>query len=898
MALPSSGPLSAFDLNIELGNNSYAQIDFLTAAEDFAVSFTTDGNNPIDMSEFYGLSAGYNYGFSDWNGTVNITEFGVISATVGNAASVEVLTSNFTPLTTSGQIKIVDIRVTAPTTFDGQSVDNAGGQLTGTGSAFQPQVGRYLQLDSDGGYLTPLAGDDTSVALTVTDTYYNDDSSPTIWEIDIETLSSNSIPVVSPLPISGTGTQTVNASIANNPNGSLRDIRFRVTGDITQAAGGKTAYVDISQDTYTPVYAPTISITSVSPSAPYSYSGAPQIYVTISKTNVSSFSGEISPGIDGNGAIFSSIQPSGITVLDDTHITGTGNNFYIEIPARGDSDETTKESFLSVSVSNSAGGDSDSYTLSQEGYVAPVYSWGGSLSINRNTGVVSVSGDDSAGTITLTPSSFDLVTSSTPRSVVVGNIVIPSGYQNAGTSFSETVSLTQLAAQELLSISANTSVSGQGENIQVTVDTTDVYSTQWTAYITYVDQDNSTNWVQLAANNTGTGDDTFNVIVDANYVGSNGYDGTQRQFDIRVDKDGGGVSSNTLTFYQNIGTAPVQKPTFSVSPTSLDWTYSQSGTGNSQTITATHTGGDTPTAVSFYISGVHYGLVQTDSNVPLVVTGGPWVAEATNDGAGTFQVGVYPLSTNSGTTDKTENLTINMGNSGGTTSTNIPLTQTYPVNWSTDVSSLSFTTSGGTENITLNSSFSWTATVSGTGFSIDTTSGGSGTNTISVTKTQSDLGGSGTVTFSASGQTDIVVSLSQAAAILEYNWFLNGVQQYSTSTAVLPSSTATSYSVGLYAFRGSTAEATPWQLDRTSASTWITLNTTTSGGGALASTTTSQNTSGTPYLYINVAENTSSTRNGSVDILGLDGAYIATITISQSGTSGGTGGGGEKGPQV
>ena len=897
MPLPSSGPLSAADLNTELGNNFNDTIDFLNAAEDFAVSFTTDGTNPIDMYEFYGLSAGYNYGFSDWNGTVSITEFGIISATAGNAAAVEVLSSNFTPLRTSGQTQIVDIRVTAPTTFNGQSVDNAGGQLTGTGSAFQPQVGRYLQISSDGGYISPLAGDDTSVALTVTDTYYYDNSSPTIWEIDIETLSANSIPVVSPLPISGTGTETVNASIANNPNGSLRDIRFRVTGDATQAAGGKTEFIDISQDTYTPVYPPTISIDSVSPSSPYSYSGAPQIVVTVSKTQVSSFTAQISPGIDGNSAIFSSIQPGGVTILDDTHISSTSNTFYIEIPARSDTNETTKESFLSVYISNGAGSDSDSYTLSQEGYAAPVYSWGGSLSINRNTGVVSVSGDDSAGTITLTPSSFDVVTSSTPRSVVVGNIVIPSGYQNEGTSFSETISLTQLAAQELISISADTAVSGQGESIEVTVDTTDVYNTQWTAYITYVDQDNSTNWVQLAAGDTGTGDGSFFVFVSANYVGSNGYNGTTRYFDIRVDKNGGGLSSNTLSFYQNVGSAPVQKPTFSVSPTSLDWTYSQSGIGNYQTITATWDGGSIPTSVSFYLSGIHYGLVQTDSNVPLVVSGGPWVAEATNDGAGTFQVGVYPLSTNSGTSDKTENLTINMGNSGGTTSTNIPLTQTYPVNWSTNVSSLSFTSAGGTQNITLDSSFSWTATVSGTGFSINTTSGGSGTNTISVTKTQSDLGGSGTVTFSASGQSDIVVSLSQAEATLEYNWFFGGVQQYSTSISVLPSSIATGYSIGLYAFRGSTADATPWQLSRNSG-TFITVSTTTSGGGAIASTTTGQNTSGTPYLYINVAENTtSSTRTGSVDVLGLDGAYIATITISQSGTSGGTGGEREE-PQV
>jgi hypothetical protein len=166
--------------------------------------------------------------------------------------------------------------------------------------------------------------------------------------------------------------------------------------------------------------------------------------------------------------------------------------------------------------------------------------------------------------------------------------------------------------------------------------------------------------------------------VDPNYSGSNGYDGTTRYFDIRVDKDGGGLSSNTLSFSQAVGTAPAQSPIFSTSPTSLTWSYSQSGSGAYQTITATRTGGSTPQQVSFYITGENFGLVQTDGNVPITVSGGPWIAEAINDGAGSFQVGVYPLTTNSSTSiENTEDLNIYMAATGApATSINVPLTQT------------------------------------------------------------------------------------------------------------------------------------------------------------------------------------------------------------------------------
>jgi hypothetical protein len=359
MPLPSSGPISADDLNDELGNPPGTSIDFETAAN----ALLANPSRPHGMDEFYGASAGYNFTFPDWNGVVSITEFGLISATVGNAASRTINTSNF-GVVTSSTPRTVSITIVAPSTFNGQPVDNAGQSLTGNKSATQPAVGRYLELTANDYSLT---GQETQVSLTINDLYYTD----TTWTLsDTPTFGTNGLELAA-YTNTGTGDTTRTLFLNQNTSGTERRTTFTVTGNI----GGKTDSIEVSQTSYTPVFA----------------------------------------------------------------------------------------------------------------------------------------------------------------------------------------------------------------------------------------------------------------------------------------------------------------PQFTPSPTSLEWTYSQSGTGARKTLTATRTGGSTSTAVSFYLSGTYYGLIQIDSNVPVNVTGGPWIAEATNDGVGTFSVDVYPLTTNSGGSDKVENLTINMGNAGGTTSINVPLTQTYNV---------------------------------------------------------------------------------------------------------------------------------------------------------------------------------------------------------------------------
>ena len=571
MPLPSSGPISADDLNEELGNSPRTQIDFESAAE----SLLETATRPHSMNEFYGASLGEDFLFSDWNGSVSISESGAISATLGNAASRTINTSNF-EVVTSSTPRTVSITIVAPSTFNGQTVDNAGQPITGTRSATQPAIGRYLELTAND---YSLEGQETQVSLTINDLHYND----TDWTLsDVPTYGTNGLQLAIYNEF-GTGDTTRTINLSQNTSGTTR----RSTFTVTSAIGSKTDSIEISQTSYT----------------------------------------------------------------------------------------------------------------------------------------------------------------------------------------------------------------------------------------------------------------------------------------------------------------PVQTPTFEPVPTSEDWTDSQSGTGVSKVITANYNGGSAPTSVTFYLSGTHFGLQEEESNVQLIESGGPWRAQATNtSGISQYRIGVYPLSTNSGTSDKEENLVISMGNGSDTNSINVPLTQTFNVSWETDVSSLSFTRFGGTKNIILTTSYNWTAAVSGTGFSINTTSGTAGTRTISVTATQKDLGGSGTVTFSASGQSDIVVSLSQAAAPLEWDWFVNELPRIGDSVTVSPSTIAQSYSVGLYTYRGSTAVESLWMLQRTFG-TWITINTTTSGGTTFKDAESTQNTNGTPYLYLNVATNTGSPRTGGAEIT-IDGALVATISVQQSGVSGGSGGSG------
>ena len=856
MPLPSSGSISADDLNEELGNSYGTQIDFESAA----ISLLENASRPHSMNEFYDASLGDDFLFSDWTGIVSITEFGVISATVGNATSRTINTSNFLAVT-SATPRSVNVTITAPSEFNGETVTNAGELVSGSKSVTQLAVGRYLEITAED---TSLSGEQTRIDLTVNDRYYTD----TPWEINYSSyLSYDGLGITSFFPITGTGDETIQINLSENTSGDTRGNSFTVTGDI----GGKSASVGVTQTSYTPILEPEIKFSSITPPGPYPYNGIDRITYTITRTNASSFIGAIAPAIDGNNAVFSeqNFQPSGINYNGPTSISGTGTTFYVEIPARDDGEADTKNSFLTVSVSTDGGFDDEINIIQQEGYSLPVYTWGGSVSIDRLTGDVVVSNDDSAGTITISPISFnEYVTTPTPREVTIGNIIIPSGYQNAGTAESLDFNPTQQAAQRTLTATPSATDIGGGTT-SIVLDINDVYYTD-TSWELFEDFDNTISNLTFSPS-SGTGDSPDTIIS----FGTNTSGGTKYgRFTLS-----GGDSLIEITITQTVYVPPATISISSVLPSSP---YSYYGEGGI-TVTVSRTNSTSYNAFidplspsnGAYFPSNQVGYVSPDQLYNLT--------------SNTFKIDMP--ARDDGTID-TYKSSLMVTVSGGAPAT-YELQQTGLVAWNTSPSSLSFTTFGGTKNITLNSSYSWTASVIGTGFSINTTSGNSGTSTISVTATQKDLGGSGTVTFSASGQSDIVVSLSQAEAPLEYDWFVNGVQRNGNSLEVTPNTINTSYSVGLYTYRGSTAVETTWMLARVTAGGWITINTTSSGGTSFKTRTSSQNTLGEPNLYLIVATNTGNSRNGSAEIT-IDGAYVATIDVSQDGISGGGSGGGDR----
>jgi len=512
--------------------------------------------------------------------------------------------------------------------------------------------------------------------------------------------------------------------------------------------------------------------------------------------------------------------------------------------------------------------------------------------INAN-GTISVTIDE--GTLNNTnPTSFSPSDTETNDNSVTVTINVPAGYANTGGTVSQTFNnLTQPATPRTLTISADSTFI-QGNDNLVVLSIEDVNwegsgdETSWTLTETSGDLSNvSFNGVGSTA--TGTGDASVNMTLSDNTSGTN------KSGVITVSESGG--NSDTVTITQ---TSYTPNPPTGVTISSLNTFPATSY--STQNVSGTVTGGLTPTSMTFAMPTSDFEFVQVDTTITVSNSMGIKTAEVKSNSLtnnGTFTIGVRPTADNTGSSNKSTTLQWTVTNADDSTSASTSVTQSYPVTWSVTPATSTFSSNGGTNTVTLSTSLSWTATISG-GFTFDlgatTKSGNAGTHNINVIKSSADLGGTGTLTFSATGQDDITVSLVQNQAPLDFDWFYGTADQGSSTskTITAPTSPESSNSIGLYAFRGSTAVATNWSLQRTTASSWITLNTTTSGGLSTVSATTTQNTSGTPYRYINVAANTSSSsRSGTVELSDSGNNIVVTLTISQAGTSGGGGSGGD-----
>jgi hypothetical protein len=345
---------------------------------------------------------------------------------------------------------------------------------------------------------------------------------------------------------------------------------------------------------------------------------------------------------------------------------------------------TTRTINVTVTVpsgySNSGGTVTGTKTADQPAKLFAYADWvsaGGSVSINKNNGVVSFTNGTLGTVSSVSPASFDLITSPQSRNITV-TVNIPAGYANSvdGT-VSGTFTTTQAALDETISITLNGSTdtwtpSGQGASTTLAVDVVNLWNTSWTV-------SSNSDWLSVVSS-TGTGDGTRTIIAGANYVGQTGYTGNTRSGVITVYKTSDFGIQATIGVTQQVGVAPVVAPTVSLTPpNNAVIAYNEYGNQfNYKLYQGTWTGGSTPTQGSFSMNGGgNFAFVSTDGNVVITQPStGIWVVTIQNATASPYSVGVYALSENTSTTSqRNATITFSLGNTGGSNSTSLQIIQ-------------------------------------------------------------------------------------------------------------------------------------------------------------------------------------------------------------------------------
>ena len=569
----------------------------------------------------------------------------------------------------------------------------------------------------------------------------------------------------------------------------------------------------------------------------------------------------------------------------------------------GSSDKTKTLTF-------SNGGASDTITLTQEYQEIPTFTYanaGVSGFAVSNIGVVTAPSATS-GTISSTTYSagyssgtYPIAYSNTPRTVNVV-VTVPAGYTNTAGTVSGTESTTQAAAPRTLDISmyggGSTTITGNTTNIALAID--DVYygdqvgdETDWT--LEEVSGGTLSN--VTIGSTSGDGDESpINISFSQNTSGNN------KSSTFKVAELNNSGNSDSITITQTSYT-PNASSTLSISSNDTSFGYNETSVSYYKALTITVNSGTIGAATismnSPYFQFVDYGTGDGGMAVSNPY-GNQWQAQSLGVNSSTYKVYIVPQQQNTTTSDYSVDVSAQVVGSNGNAvaSTNSPMTitQEFQTTFETDVSSLQFSSNGGTKDVVLTTSHSWTAAISGTGYSINISSGNAGTNTIEVTKTSVDIGVNGTLTISASGEADIIVSLTQLSAPLEFYYYVNNSSNGETgiTRTITADANGGTISIGLYVYRGSTADSTSWGLDRTGGS-WLGVSTTNSGQNVSAAGTTTQNTGASAdELYINYDSQTTTSRTGTVEIT-IDGSSEVTLTISQAGSGGG--GGGAGGPE-
>jgi hypothetical protein len=504
--------------------------------------------------------------------------------------------------------------------------------------------------------------------------------SPTSFDlVGADTPRTISVSIVVPTGFSNAGVTITGTKIATQParNFTFADwtgvVSINVEGIVSATLGNASAV------TFTPLSFPVVSVNTdrivavtVTPPSGY-FNTAPLAAVNVTVTQPA----KLFTFADWNGVL--SVNCEGVI----SATTGNGATPITFNPTSYPAVDvaTPRNPIITVTVPSGYGNtgstvSGDTKTATQPAKFLTT-TWNGVISINRNTGQVSATTGNAASIQSITPSTVDLVTTPTNRSITVV-IVIPSGYCNSGTlSITKTVS--QEAADETINItlagSPNTFVANpQGDSAFLSVFTIPVWNTNWTISVS------NPSWIIIDSNDTngtGTRENHTNIAIAPNYTGSPGFDGATRFGSITVSKVGDNSIFDTIQIQQAVGAAPVSPPTFIMSGKNHTFEWFRAGTGDYHSIGISITGGNVMTYGFFSMLTNDFAFYQIDGNVSVTESQpGDWLGTITNYNQPNYSIGVYPKAANtSTTTQKSATIDFIAGNSGGSNSDNTTVQQ-------------------------------------------------------------------------------------------------------------------------------------------------------------------------------------------------------------------------------
>jgi hypothetical protein len=442
-----------------------------------------------------------------------------------------------------------------------------------------------------------------------------------------------------------------------------------------------------------------------------------------------------------NGSVSVNGQNGNVSYVlgNATFVSITSTNPYPTI-------STAQDRIISITLGvpsgySNSGTVSGTKTVEQAAYITPTYTfatWNGSVSVNGGTGAVEYVLSNATFVSITSTNPYPTVQSTTQRIISI-TLGVPAGYTNSGGTVSGTKTVNQPVAPRILTLTPNGSNTFAGNQTSFNLFVDDLYytDTSWTV----TEGINSTLVGVGISPSSGNGDAFVVITFQSNSV-------SQRSGTFTLN---GGESSISVTLIQNVYVPPATISISSVSPASPYDYYGQGGiqVNVSRTNSTSYNAFIDPTIQS---TGAYFQSNQAGYTSP---------DQLSNLTSNTFFLDIPARS--DGTIDTYESI-VRVSVTGD--SDTYTLQQTGLVTWNVNPTSLSFTSAQQSLSVTLNTNLSWTAQISGVGFSIGVGDfNGSGNATFSIlATTNSGSLRTGIFSLSSTGQTTIQVSLTQAAA--------------------------------------------------------------------------------------------------------------------------------------